>query len=76
MYEKGLGTPKNYTAAMKWYLMAAQQGRPEAEFKVGYLYEQGLGVAQNKPSAIAWYQKSSQQGYPDARDALKALEEQ
>jgi TPR repeat protein len=61
---------------MKWYLMAAQQGRPEAEFKVGYLYEQGLGVAQNKPSAIAWYQKSSQQGYPDARDALKALEEQ
>jgi TPR repeat protein len=76
MSEEGQGIPKDYSAAMKWYLMAAQQGRPEAQFKVGYLYEQGLGVQKSKPAAVAWYQKSSQQGYPYAQDALKALEEQ
>jgi TPR repeat protein len=76
MYEKGQGAPKDYNAAMKWYLAAAQQGRAEAQFKVGYLYEQGLGVSPNKPVAMDWYQKSSQQGYAFATDALKALQDQ
>jgi TPR repeat protein len=56
--------------------MAAQQGRAEAEYKVGYLYEKGLGTSASKSDAIAWYQKSSSHGDPDATDAVKALSEQ
>jgi len=61
---------------MKWYLMAARQGRAEAEYKVGYLYEKGLGTSQSRSDAIAWYRKSSAHGYPDATDAMKAMETQ
>jgi hypothetical protein len=61
---------------MKWYLQAAQQGRAEAEYKVGYLYEKGLGTAKSRTDATTWYQKSSAHGYPDATDALKALDQQ
>jgi TPR repeat protein len=76
MYEEGQGVEQSYSNAMKWYLMAAKQGRPEAEFKVGHLYEKGLGTAKSKSEAIAWYQKSSGHGFPDATDAMKALQEQ
>jgi len=56
--------------------MAAQQGRAEAEYKVGYLYEKGLGTTPSRSDAIAWYQRSSAHGNPDASDAVKALSEQ
>ncbi len=61
---------------MRWYLSAARQGRPEAEYKVGYLFEKGMGIPASKSDAIAWYQKASAHGYPDATDAMKALEQQ
>jgi TPR repeat protein len=76
MYEQGLGVAQSYPNAMKWYLMAAQQGRAEAEYKVGYLYEKGLGTSPNRSDAIAWYQRSSSHGDPEAGDAIKALSEQ
>jgi TPR repeat protein len=76
MYEQGQGVTKDYRQAMKWYMQAAAQNRPEAEYKVGTLYEHGFGVTPDKTQAIAWYQKSDQHGDPDAHDALKALQEQ
>ena len=76
MYEDGQGVPRDYRQAMNWYMQAAAQNRPEAEYKVGSLYEHGYGVAPNQAQAIAWYQRSDQHGYPDAHDALKALEQQ
>ena len=59
-----------------WYMQAAAQNRPEAQYKVGYLYEQGHGVAKNSEQAMAWYERADKQGYPDAHEALKALEQQ
>jgi TPR repeat protein len=56
-------------------MQAAQQGRPEAQYKVGYLYEQGLGTTKDTAQAIVWYEKADKQGFPDAHDALKAIEE-
>jgi hypothetical protein len=73
MYEQGTGVSQDYGRALKWYLSAANLGRPEAQYKVGYFYEKGFGVAVNKAEALAWYQKSGALGYPDAKDAMKSL---
>jgi hypothetical protein len=76
MYEQGTGVQQDYFSALSWYLAAARQGRPEAEYKVGYLYEKGLGIAASKSEALEWYRKSSALGYPFATEAMKALLEQ
>jgi TPR repeat protein len=59
---------------VKWYYQAAQQGRPEAEYKVGYLYAQGLGVPQSSAEAIKWYRKADAHGYAYAHNALREME--
>jgi len=75
MYEQGSGVPQDYHLAMNWYMKAAEQNRPEAEYKVGYLYEHGQGVSANRDQAIAWYERSNKHGSAMAEQALKALEQ-
>ncbi len=55
IFEKGLGTSPNYTAAALWYEKAAQQGNTRAQFNLGTLYETGRGVPMNKLQALNWY---------------------
>jgi hypothetical protein len=54
MYLKGEGAPQNYTEAMRWYRLAADQGRAEAREKIGYLYSRGLGVPKDCAAATKW----------------------
>jgi hypothetical protein len=54
MYLKGEGAPQNYTEAMRWYRLAADQGRAEAREKIGYLYSRGLGVSKDCAAATKW----------------------
>jgi len=74
MYEAGRGLPQNYKDAWKWYFQAAQQNRPEAQFKLGKLYEQGLGVPQSTSEAIKWYQQAIARGDSEAEESLRALQ--
>ncbi|ACL72508.1 tetratricopeptide repeat protein [Thioalkalivibrio sulfidiphilus] len=52
----------------------AQQGNPEAQFRLGDMYEQGLGVAQDEAQARHWFEKASEQGHPEANVRLMKLE--
>ena len=56
------------------YFQAAQQNRPEAEFKLGKFCEQGLGVPENTSEAIKWYQLAIAKGDSEAEESLRALQ--
>lgn len=71
LFDQGLGGEANPQTAASWYLQAAVQGQPIAQFLLGNLYQ--LGRIDNKepnyPEAKKWYQKALQQ-YPNAALAL------
>ncbi len=58
IYERGLGGPPNYQAAVMWYQKAADQKYSRALFNLGTLYEQGLGVEQDKLRALNLYRQA------------------
>src|SRR6202167_4708360 len=64
IYERGLGGPPNYEAALLWYQKAADQKYSRALFNLGTLYEQGLGVPQDKLKALNLYRQGG--GLPQA----------
>jgi hypothetical protein len=55
MYEDGSGVPRDYTEAVKWYRLAAQQGDPDAQLNLGKMYELGNGVPRDYIQAYALY---------------------
>ncbi|MDP7640407.1 MAG: tetratricopeptide repeat protein [Candidatus Hydrogenedentes bacterium] len=56
MYEKGAGVPQGTAKAFKWYNLAAEQGSPEAMFKLGvYHYDGSGGAAKDAEKAMAWF---------------------
>jgi TPR repeat protein len=73
MYSQGLGVPQSYAEAMKWYLMAADQGDAVAQYNLGVTYSQGLVVTQDYVQAHMWYNLAAAQGQKDSgiwRDSL------
>ena len=38
MYEDGQGVAQDYSKAIKWYTLAADQGEPMAQSNLGHLY--------------------------------------
>ena len=57
MYETGQGVPRDYEQAFNWYLKAAKQGDPMAEYVIGTMYNYGRGVVQDKSQAALWFNK-------------------
>jgi TPR repeat protein len=70
LYYDGLGVPKDYLCALKWYLKAAEQNKSEnALSNIGDLFEKGYGVPLDKYKALEWY---CQGGNKSHRDRLKS----
>jgi TPR repeat protein len=67
MYEKGQGVPQDYKAAVKWYRLAAEQGKAITQVKLGLMYQQGRGVLQDYKTAVKWYRLAAKQGDADAQ---------
>ena len=61
MYEKGQGVTLDYTAAMRWYRKAADQGDASAQTNLGLMYDKGQGVTQDYAAAMRWYRKAPDQ---------------
>jgi TPR repeat protein len=66
-YQSGIGVPREYGQAAKWFREAADQGDPAAQFNLGVLYETGQGVPQNYAEAVKWYHAAAEQGEPQAQ---------
>jgi len=69
MYFSGTGIPQNYSEAVKWYRLAAEEGWGNgAQFRLGYMYANGFGVAQDISKAYAWFSVAAAQGDTTAAD--------
>jgi hypothetical protein len=76
MYAFGLGGPKNYQAAGRWLLLAADRGDIEAQDNLGVLHQNGEGVRQDYKKAYMWFALAAAQGDPEAvehRDQIARL---
>ena len=70
-YANGNGVNKDAVKALKWYLKAAEQGQPRAQYLLALMYDTGLGpVEKNKASSLSWLRKSADQGYAKAQFLL------
>lgn len=68
MYDDGVGLPRNYSLAFKWYLKAAKKGLVDAQFMVGKFYGTGRGMSQSPAKAYMWYSLAAAGAYPRADD--------
>lgn len=64
---KGIGTDRNETEALHWYLRAAEQGHVGAQYSLGVMYARGRGMEQDFRSALKWYLKAAAQGDANAQ---------
>ena len=75
MYDKGLGTQRDYTKALLWYRLAADQGVAEAQTALGLKHLTGQGVLQDYALAVKWFRSAAVQGEATAQNNLAAMYE-
>ena len=61
-YERG-----DYSEAVEWYQIAAEQGDVSAQNTLGWRYLKGEGVLQDASEAEKWYQRAAAQGNASAQ---------
>lgn len=64
------GVTQNQEVAVRWYLRAAEQGYPGAQFNLGNCYQLGEGVKEDKAQAVYWYRQAALQGDADSQYML------
>ena len=62
MYREGKGVSQDYTEAVKWFGLAAEQGLADAQYNLGGLYYSGQGVPQDYAEAVKWFRLAADQG--------------
>ena len=67
-YEKG-----DYALAAELIRPYAEQGDPEAQFKLGRMYQEGQGVSKDQAEAVKWYRLSAEAGQPFAQNNLGVM---
>ncbi len=67
MYAKGQGVPQDYTAAAKWYRLAAEQGNADAQFNLGLICANGQGLPGGNVEAAQWFHRAAEQGHTRAQ---------
>lgn len=73
LLENGFGTVQNYRQAADLYWHAAEQGWPEAVYRLGLLLEHGQGVVADAPSAQLLYARAAELGNTAAAYRLGLL---
>ena len=67
LYDTGLGTRQDSTAALAWYRRAAEQGSAPAAFNVAVMLDSGLGAPQDSAQALTWYKQAADKGFARAQ---------
>lgn len=63
IFAKGLGVPKDASAAVPWFRKSAEQGNAEGQYAMGVAYDVGDAGPPDLNQALIWYRKSAEQGY-------------
>jgi TPR repeat protein len=67
------GLKKDMAAAIQWYVKAADQGMPTAQFALGKLLMEGKAVMQDDAAALQWLSLAHVNGSKRAEDYIKHL---
>ena len=70
---EGDGVLKDFSEALKWYRLSAEQGDAIAQYNLGVMYERGDGVLKDFSEALKWYRLSAEQGYASAQYNLGVM---
>ena len=70
MYDNGSIVAEDDAEAVRWFLLAAEDGFPTGQFNLANMYKNGAGVEQNLTVALGWYHAAARQGHPQAQMAL------
>ncbi len=73
MYERGIGTPRNFIKALEWYKKAAAANMPEGFYNVGVCYEIGMGTSGDAAQAFGNFEKAAELGLPQGLYKLATL---
>jgi hypothetical protein len=73
VYFAGLGVPRDYAEAVKWYRKAADQGLAAAETNLAGMYAKGYGVEQDYAQAMQWCRKAADQGNVGAQQQIGVM---
>jgi uncharacterized protein len=73
LHNDGERIDQNYSEAVRWYLLAAEQGGVFAQTQLGFMYHLGLGVTQNHAAAVRWYRAAAEQGNAHAQYNLALM---
>lgn len=66
-YVGDFGEAKDQAEAFKWTRLAAEQGMPRAQRRMGIMLQRGEGVETNVIESAAWYNRAAQQGDAQAQ---------
>lgn len=66
-YFDGLGAPKNYGEAYKWFSKAVADGHPHAMNELARMYADGKGVKMDERKAVQLYVEAAKGGCPYAK---------
>lgn len=69
----GRGAARDPKAASRWFELAATQGLPVAQYRLGAIYEKGVGVPRDLAMARAWYTKAANAGNARAMHNLAVV---
>jgi len=67
VHDGGMGVPRDWKEAVKWYRRAAEQGYAPAQNTLGSMYNRGLGVERNEAESLKWHRLAAEQGYPSGQ---------
>ncbi len=70
MYRDGLGTPRDYVEAAKWFRQAAVAGVVNAQAGLGQLLNTGQGLRQDHAEAVKWLRLAADRDFPQAQNDL------
>jgi TPR repeat protein len=56
--------------ALRWLMLAADNGNAQAQAKVGYCFENGIGVRKDNEVALRWYLLSAKKNFAPAQVAM------
>ena len=66
MYLYGVGLPRDYANAFRWFGRSAAHDNPHAMYSVAVMAELGLGTARDPALARAMYRKAAESGFTPA----------
>lgn len=70
---QGLGVPRDYGEAARWFRQAADRNHARAQCTLGMMFAVGRGVDRSFEESVRWLEAAVDNGSEQARDVLESV---